>query len=226
MSERSLFITSWIAILAAMVAMVVGHTGAAPLVWTVNQISTYAAHAPHHDWITAGMLLPCIALAAISMLISRHRLLGDSTLAHIAPLLAGAAIAGLTTLAAFRETAPTMQALKAAGLRAVIQQSFHNAGLMVFFYSTILLVLLCGTLATLRAAKWPRRLSGALAILLGLAALPLMVEPWPQLLGLAGHVHGLMQRASLFSLWLGASLVLAGARPGFGVLAVRETARS
>jgi hypothetical protein len=212
MNERSLFIASWAAILGAMAAMVIGHTDAAPLVWTVNQISTYAAHAPHSDWITAGMLLPCVALVTISMLVSRYRILGDSLLAHAVPLLAGAAIAGLATVAAFKETAPDAEALKHAALDAVIQESFHNAGLMLFFYSTILLLLICGTLAAVRTARRARRLPGVLAVLAGLAALPLMVEPWPHLLGIAGPVHGLMQRASLFSLWLGAALILAASR--------------
>ncbi len=224
MSERSLFVTSWTAIFAAMAAMIVGHSGAAPLVWTVNQISTYAAHAPHQGWITAGMLLPCVALAAISMLISRHRMLGDSALAHAAPLLAGAAIAGLVTLAAFKETAPNAEALKHAALADVIQESFHNAGLMLFFYSTILLVLICGTLGVARGAKLAHRLPGILAVSLGLAALPLMVEPWPHLLGIAGPVHGLMQRASLFSLWLGAAFVLAALRLGLSPRAAAQDA--
>ncbi len=212
MSERTLLITSWAAIVAAMAAMAIGHSGATNLNWMANEISTYAAQAPHQDWITAGMLLPCVALAAIGMLVSRHRMLGDSVLAHSAPLLAGAAIGGLMTLATFKEAAPTMAMLRTAGIDAVIQQSFHNAGLMGFFYSTVLLVLLCGALAAL-SGRPARRLLGAGAMLLGLAALPLMTEPWPHLLGVNGPARGLMQRASLFSLWLAAMLVLEAGRP-------------
>jgi hypothetical protein len=213
MSERTLLVASWGAIAAAMIAMAIGHSGATDLNWMANQISTYAAQAPHQEWVTAGMLLPCVAFACIGMLISRHRILGDSIVADAAPLLAGAAIAGLTMLATVKEAAPTMASLQHAGVEAITQQSFHNAGLMIFFYSTILMVLLCGGLAALQARHWAARLGGAASVLLGLAALPLMSEPWPSLLGIGGPVHGLMQRASLFSLWLAAALILAAARP-------------
>ncbi len=213
MSERTLLAASWAAILAAMIAMAIGHSGATDLNWIANQISTYAAQAPHQDWITAGMLLPCVAFASIGMLISRHRMLGDSILADAAPLLAGAAIAGLMTLAGIKEAAPTMASLRHADVDAIMQQSFHNAGLMIFFYSTILMVLLCGSLAAMQARRLPARLAGVAAVLLGLAAVPLMSEPWPSLLGIGGPAHGLMQRASLFSLWLAAAFILTAARP-------------
>ncbi len=227
MSERTLLITSWAAIVAAMAAMVIGHSGTTNLNWMANEISTYAAQAPHQDWITAGMLLPCVALAAIGVLVSRHRMLGDTALADTAPLLAGAAIGGLMTLATFKEAAPTMAMLRTAGMDAVIQQSFHNAGLMGFFYSTVLLVLLCGGLAALQSGRPARRrLLGAGAMLLGLAALPLMTEPWPHLLGLDGPARGLMQRASLFSLWLAAALVLEAGRPALAPALRRALARA
>ncbi len=213
MRERILVFTSWAAIFAAMVAMIAGHAGAASLTPFANQISTYAAQAPHQGWITAGIVLPGLALAAMAMLISGHRMLGDSWLAHVAPLLAGAAAAGLLTLALFKETAPTMAALKSAGIEEIVQQSMHNAGLMIFFYSTILLLMLCGGLTFTRSAGWPGKMLGVSAALLGLAAFPLMTEPWPRVLGITGPVHGLMQRGSLLSLWLGASTVLLAARP-------------
>lgn len=214
MSERGLFLTGWTAIVAALIAMIVGHTGTTHLSWEADEISTYAAQAPHQDWITAGMLLPCVAFAAISMLISRYRVLGDSAFAHVAPLLAGAAIGGLMTLATFKEAAPTTEAaMKTAGVAAVVQQSFHNAGLMGFFFATVLLVVLTGTLAAANAASRRHKLAAAAAVLLGIAALPLMETHWPRLLDIHGPVPGLMQRASLFSLWLGATLILAALRP-------------
>lgn len=215
MGERTLFVVSWTAIAGAMAAILIGHTGASSLNWELNDISTYAAQGPHQGWITAGILLPCVAFASISVLISRHWILGDSLLAHVAPLLAGAGIGGLMTVAAFKEAAPTtLAALDGAGVDGVVQQSFHNAGLMGFFYSTIVLVVLCGALAASHAGTRVRRLAGAGAIVVGLAALPLMVAPWPHLLGIDGPVGGLNQRASLFSLWLGAVLILTAARPG------------
>ena len=214
MSARSLFLTGWTAIVAAMIAMIVGHTGATHLSWEADEISTYAAQAPHQDWITAGMLLPCVAFASVSMLISRYRILGDSAFAHFAPLLAGAAIGGLMTLATFKEAAPTTEAaMQTAGINAVVQQSFHNAGLMGFFFATVLLVILTGTLAAANAARRRHKLAAAAAVLLGIAALPLMETPWPRLLDIPGPALGLMQRASLFSLWLAVTLILAALPP-------------
>jgi len=208
---RTLLAASWAALVLAMLAMAVGHTGAPDLNWLANQISTYAATAPNRAWITAGMVLPCVAIACLSVLVSRHGLLGESPPAHAVPLLAGGVISGLLTLAVFRETARSYVMLKGAGLDAIRQQSFHDAGLMIFFYSAILLAVLSGMLVMAQARAWAGKVLGASVSLLGLAAFPLMAAPWPQLLGITGAVHGLMQRASLFSLWLATALVLAAA---------------
>ncbi len=209
MHERVLLSTSWAALLAGLVAMLVGHAGSPDLDWQLNQISTYAATALHREWITAGMVLPCVAIAALSMLVSRHRALGDNALAHAVPLLAGAVIAGLLMLATFQETARTFAMLKSAGFDAIRQQSFHDAGLMIFFYSAIVLAVVSGTLVIARAAAWRGKLLGTSAMLLGMAAFPLMALPWPRALGIVSSVPGLKQRASLFSLWLATALVLA-----------------
>lgn len=213
MRERILVMTAWLALFAAMAAMIVGHTGTMALNPVANQISTYAAHAPRQAWITAGIVLPCVALACIGMLASGHKMLGDHWLAHCVPLLAGAAISGLLMLAVFKETAADFAALKRANLDSIIQQSFHNAGLLIFFYSTLLLVILGGGLTIARAAGYRIRLTGIAAVLLGLAARPLMLTPWPHVLGVTGGAYGLRQRASLFSLWLAATLLLFAARP-------------
>lgn len=213
MREQILFRTAWLALFAALMAMLVGHAGSMGLNPVANQISTYAAHAPHHAWVTVGIILPCLTLACIGMLASRHKMLGDGWLAHLVPQLAGAASSGLLMLAVFKEAVPDMAMLRHASVDNIIQESFHNAGLMIFFYSALALVILGGGLTVFHGAGRRSRLMGSAVILLGLATQPLMLEPWPQLLGVPGETYGLQQRASLLSLWLGAALVLLAARP-------------
>ncbi len=209
MHKRILLATGWVTLVSALIAMIIGHTGSHDLSWETNQISTYAATATHHGWITAAMVLPCLALVCISILVSRYKVLGDTNLAHTVPLLAGAGISGLLILAVFKETARTMSMLKNSGFDAIRQQSFHDAGLLIFFYSTILLAVLSGILIIAQAAAWKRKILGGSVALSGLAAFPLMTMPWPRMIGILNAVPGLKQRASLLSLWLAIALVLA-----------------
>ena len=213
MHEQILFRVAWLGLFGALAAMLVGHTGGTELNPVANQISTYAAQAPRHAWITVGILLPCLALVCIGMLASKHKLLGGGWLAHLVPQLAGAATSGLLMLAVFQEAIPDMAMLRHASVDDIIQESFHNAGLMIFFYSTLALVILGGGLTAFHRAGRKSRLMGVAVVLLGLAAQPLVLMPWPHLLGVTGETYGLQQRASLFSLWLGAALVLLAARP-------------
>ncbi len=207
MHKRILNAAGWVTLFSALIAMIVGHTGAYDLSWKINQISTYAATAPRQGWITASMFLICGTLVCISILVSRYKIVGDSDLAHLAPLFSGAVIAGLVTLAGFKETVRTIQMLKDAGFAAVRQQSFHDAGLLIFFNCAILLALLLGALIIAQAASAMERLFGSAIILLGVAAFPLMIAPWPQMLGIMDAGYGLKQRASLLSLWLALFLV-------------------
>ncbi len=192
-----------------MIAMIIGHTGNNDLSWELNQISSYAATAQRHEWITAAMILPCLTLICISIFTSRYEILGDTHLVHIVPLLTGSAISGLLTLASFKETARTISILKSSGFDAIRQQSFHDAGLLIFFYSGILLAVLFGILIIEHAADRRNKILGGSVTLLGLGAFPLMALPWPRMIGILTAVPGLKQRASLLSLWLAITLVLA-----------------
>lgn len=192
-----------------MIAMIIGHSGNNELNWEANQISTYAAIAQRHEWITAAMVLPCLTLICASILASRYRILGDTHLAHVVPLFSGSAISGLLTLASFKETARSISMLRSSGFDAIRQQSFHDAGLLIFFYSGIMLTVLFGILIFENAADWKRKILGGSVAVLGLGAFPLMAMPWPRMIGILTAVPGLKQRASLMSLWLAVSLVLA-----------------
>jgi hypothetical protein len=187
--------------------MIIGHTGSYDLRWEINQISTYAATAPHDRCITASMILPCVTLVCISILVSRYKILGDNNVAHTVPLCAGASMTGLFTLAAYEETAPTAKILNNAGFEAIRQQSFHDAGLLIFFYSAVLVAVVLGVLI-IAQANWKDKILGCAVTVLGMAAFPLMTTAWPRLIGVLGAGPGLKQRASLLSIWLAIALVL------------------
>jgi hypothetical protein len=206
--KRILIATGWISLISAFIAMIIGHTGSHDLRWQMDQISTYAAIAPHDRWITAAMLFPCVTLVCISILVSRYKILGDNNVAHAVPLCAGAMIAGRLTLAVYEETARTVTILKKAGFEAIRQQSFHDAGLLIFFYSAILVAVVLGVLIIAQADHWKEKILGNSVTVLGIAAFPLMTTTWPRLIGVLGADPGLKQRASLLSIWLSIALVL------------------
>ena len=137
-------ITGLIFAVLALIAMLIGHTGAHELSWVSNQISTYAAKAPKDRWITTAMLLACGSLVCFGLLVSKYETLGRSLVAHGVTMLAGAATSGLILLACFEETATSLSALSKLGFAAIRQQSFHDAGLMVFFYCSIALGVVAG----------------------------------------------------------------------------------
>lgn len=209
MHIRVLVASSWATVFLALVSMIIGHSGNHELSWKINQISTYAATAPHDRWVTASMLLTCLTLAILSILIARNKVLGEGYLAYTAPLFMGATISGLLVLAHFEETAMNMSILKNASFAAIRQQSFHDAGLLIFFYSAIALVVVLGLLLIAQARNWKEKIIGSTVALLGAASFPLMTTAWPGLIGVLGAGPGLNQKASLLSLWLGIVLVLA-----------------
>lgn len=209
MHIRFLVASSWVTVFLALVSMIIGHSGNHELSWKINQISTYAAIAPHDRWVSASMLLSCLTLAILSILIARIKILGEGYLTHTVPLFAGATISGLLMLAYFKETAMNLSILKNSGFAAIRQQSFHDAGLLIFFYSAILLVVGLGFLLIAQANNWKDKIVGSTVALLGAAAFPLMTTAWPGLIGVLGAGPGLKQRASLLSLWLAIVLVLA-----------------
>lgn len=154
------------------------------------------------------MLLPFVTLACVSILVSRHKILGDNDIAHIVSLFSGSAISGLLMLGGFEETARTMTLLKNSSFDAIRQQSFHDAGLLTFFYSAIVLDVVLGFLIVTRTTGWKERIRGAAVICLGIGAFPLMTTAWPRLIGILSAGPGLKQRASLLSLWLAIMVVL------------------
>ena len=206
---RHLIVLGWLVAIAAMLAMVVGHLGSHDLDWRHNQISTYAAVAPYDALVTAAMVLSAAGLSILAILATMHQAFGRTAWAHVVPLIAGAAAAGLLMLAAYEETAPTLTILQQSDFWSIRRQSFHDAGLLIFFYGSVLLVMLLGSLAAVSGASVPERIAGALVAGSGPAAFLLMTTGWATVIGLDGPMVGLQQRASLFCLWLAMICLLA-----------------
>ena len=195
--------------LAALLAMTIGHLGDHQLDWRLNQISTYAARAPYDHFVTAAMLLSAAAATIVGFLASRHGVAGAGPWSHLIPILAGAVAAGLIMLALYEESAATLAALRRSEFWAVRQQSFHDAGLQVFFYGALLLVAVAGLLVLASAQAFGERVLGALIAASGPGAFLLMTTPWTEAVGMAGAYLGLQQRASLLCLWVAMVLFLA-----------------
>ena len=206
---RNTIIIGWFSGLTALIAMVIGHLGNHDLSWLKNQISTYAAQAPYDAWITAAVVLSCVTMLSVSILVSRHKIIGDHYVVHIVPVIIGAIISGLLVLAYFEETAKTLTILKASGFAAIRFQSFHDAGLLVFFYGAILVVMLLGIFVAVFRKAVRDKLLGSGMIVLGPASFFFMVTSWPKFFGIVGASAGIKQRVALLCLWLAIVLVLA-----------------
>ncbi len=205
---RGTAILGWIFTVGALFAMVTGHFGAHGLSWQAQQISTYAATAPFDAFVTASMLLSAAAILVVGVLITKYGLFGHAIWVHLVPPMAGAAAAGLVMVASYEETAPSLTLLKQASFLAIRLQSFHDAGLQVFFYSSVLLITTLGALAILSGATLVERLIGVLILSLGPGSFLLMRASWTQAIGMAGASIGLQQRAALLCLWLAVVCVL------------------
>jgi hypothetical protein len=199
-------IAAWLSLAMAPAAMVVGHLGERNLSWTVNHVSTFAARAANDDWITAAMLLAAFAMVGIGTVVSGSGWPGGRIHSSLIAMALGASVAGLLLLATFEETAEGLAALRQLGFGAIRQQSFHDAGLHIFFHGAVLA--LCAAGAAMLAERGVRaRILGATVAASGPLAYAAMVTSWPALLGIAGV--GLKQRLSFLFLWIGAVLLLA-----------------
>lgn len=204
---RTTVIIGWVCAIGSLLAIAGGHLGTQQLSWKANQISTYAATAPYDYFITLSMLLSTVSLLVVGVLVSKHRIIGDSYLAHIIPLLAGAAASGLIMLACFEETAKSLKILKHSGFWAIRVQSFHDAGLLIFFYSSLVLTGLLGIAVFINRKSLIDKVFGGCMFLSPLSFL-LMTTPWPQKVGFVGNTIGINQRAGLFCLWLAVVFLL------------------
>jgi len=206
---RTIIFIGWISVVTSLVAMVIGHLGSHELSWKSSQLSTYAATAPYDYFITSSILLFSLTLLIIGILVSKYQIIGTNFFAHLVPALSGASASGLLMLAYYEETAKTLILLKQSGFWAIRIQSFHDAGLLIFFYSSLLLVMLLGVLTILHNSKILLKVLGGLILSMSPVSYFLMTTIWPKLLGFEGITVGVNQRASLFCMWLAIVLILA-----------------
>ncbi len=199
---------AWLSFLLAPVAMLIGHLGAHDLDWTSNQISTFAARAPHGNWITCSMLLTVLGLLFISLALSESHVFNKGPVKQIIPMLTGAAAAGLLTLAAYQETATSARLLRNMSFDAIRQQSFHDAGLMIFYYGSILLLVISGLWVMVRQKDPIGRMMGVLVAGSGPFSFLAMTSSWPGHFGFSGAVPGIKQRMAFLCLWLGVLILL------------------
>lgn len=203
---------------ASLLSMVIGHFGVKKLDWVSDQISTYAASAPHAGFITVAIILSAMTLLILGILVTKYHILGRTHFAPIVAMLAGAAAAGLITLAHFKETARNLADLKQAGFWAIRVQSFHDAGLMIFFYSSLAWLTLAGLLVLIHYNRAMDKFLGAIILFSGPASYLLMRTRWPHLLGFSGTTTGLNERAAFLILWLAAALLIFIASRASGAL--------
>jgi hypothetical protein len=205
---RKTIIAGWVTAVSSLAVMFIGHLGDHDLSWTANHISTFSAQGPNGAWITASILLFAASLFFVSILIMKHQVLGTNYLVYIIPLLMGAAISGLVMLASSKETAMSMNALQHAGFSAIRQQSFHDAGLLFFYYSSLLFIILSGAFCLIFRKRTVEKILGIIIACLPPASYYLMTTSWPIIIGWEGPASGLKQRASLLCIWLEIVLLL------------------
>jgi hypothetical protein len=204
----TVLVIAWLGLLLAPVTMVIGHLDSHELSWTRDHISTYAVHALHANWITASMLLFALSFICIGISIIRHHELGRNYLCQIASMILGAVVAGLLLLVCFQETAPSRKVLPRIDFTALRQQSFHEAGLFVFFYGSIAVVLIVGLSVMLKRTNRISRVIGGLIAATGPVAMVAMSHSWPKYVGIIDKSGGIRQRAAFLILWIGALLLM------------------
>lgn len=199
---------AWLSVALAPAAMVIGHMGDPNLSWKTHQISTFAARGLHDGWITAAMLLSALAMVCIGAMISGTGRPGGKIASGLIAMALGGSVSGLLLLAAFEETATGMAALGHMSLGAIRQQSFHDAGLLIFFYGAIFALIASGIALFAERGALVRSLGAAVATS-GPLAYTAMTASWPAVIGIGGAAIGLKQRIAFLLLWAGALLLLA-----------------
>ena len=181
----------------AFASMIVGHIAAPELSWTRDPISTYAAHAPLRMWITFAMLAAAATILLIGIEVSRIPNAAYNFISATIPLIAGASAAGLVLLATFKETISKTISSSAPTVDQVRLQAFHDAGLLLFFYGSLVFLTLVGIV-------WFRMRNG-LSRFCAFVPIAMSVASWYVLTRgpFSANAFGLKQRVGLFLIWLG-----------------------
>jgi hypothetical protein len=130
-------------------------------------------------------------------------------LSQLASMCCGAAAAGLLMLCRFQEMANNLEALKPMAFAAIRLQTFHDAGLLIFFSSAVLALMISGLTAMARGASWGSRLLAAVVFVSGPIACAVVISSVQGPAAFPGAAPGLKQRAGYFCLWVGAVCLMA-----------------
>jgi hypothetical protein len=220
---RAGVIIAWIVLFAAPLVLFVGHLGADRLNWVENGISTYAATAPHGNWISAGILLAGLSIVCLGVGISVNTRLRINILSQIASMCCGAAAAGLLMLCRCQETANNIEALKRMEFAAIRQQTFHDAGLLMFVCGAVLALMISGLIAMVRSTGWGSRLLAAVVFVSGPIACATVISSSQGSAGFLGTAPGLKQRAAFFCLWVGACCLMTLLTKAAAQLVIRQS---
>ncbi len=208
MSFRITKIIAWLTLILAPIVMVMGHLGEHELRWKYNYISTFAASAPKDYLITAAILLSAVSLVCIGVLFSLCSPVKHSIVSQISSMLFGISASGLVVLARYEERAIDVNRLKKMGYAAIRTQSFHDTGLLLFFYGAVLALLLSGFVVILQTSNWFYRINALIISIFGPLAYIALASAWPKYVTFIDNSAGVKQRAAFLILWLGSILLL------------------
>ena len=186
-----------IALIFSFLGMALGHVGATELDWHRDPISTFAARAPLHMFVSGSMLLTALAIVLLGCDIAIGPKRPPVFIYGVLPCLAGASAAGLLIVALFKEPVQWTLPHPSPTEDQVRVQAFHDSGLMLFFYgSAVTLTLLSGI--WIAGSRNIRRLVGILPFAFVVAA------KWGvSYIPLAGNSGGIRQRITMLLLWCG-----------------------
>ena len=177
--------------------LIAGHFNDGALDWKVNQISSYAAKAPHDNWITAGMAISVLLL--LSMATAVQNLIPNRWIGTGISQIYAMSASGLLLLTTNEETVSGTKNLMKNG-KLSYQQGFHDGGLLLFFAGTILAIILTGLTLTYSEKGWRRWASSVLLLF------PIGAWFSREMILESGQV-GLYQRAAFLCFWAACCLL-------------------
>jgi hypothetical protein len=155
------------------------------------------------------MLLAGLSIACLGVGISLNTPLRINILSQAASMCCGAAASGLLMLCRFQETANNLEALKRMEFAAIRQQTFHDAGLLIFVCSAVLALMISGLIVLARSASWGSRILAAVVFVSGPIAFAVVISLAQGPAAFLGAAPGLKQRTAFFCLWVGALCLMA-----------------
>lgn len=195
-----IIILSWVIQLLIPILMLLGHLGQNSLDWKINQISTYAAKSTNDFFISTSLVLAAIALFIMGVLTNFINS-GSKILKILMTFSFGISIAGLVLIIRFEETAQTIHILKSLSWWKVRIQTFHDAGLILFFFNILILHFLFALDFILIFKEKLLKIFSSIIAIIGFCSFFVMKSN-------IIYQIGLKQRLSFFLIWIGMTIIL------------------